>query len=104
MAKQLTYSIRVIIIILFWPRPSWSRSNVLGTKFTIFDNGVNPEKKYFIPETARIREELGVVCYVSVRRLESEWSRMVGREREPGQLEQNARRRPMSWDSEGPGK
>ncbi|XP_054444672.1 tubby-related protein 2 [Pteronotus mesoamericanus] len=39
------------------------RSNVLGTKFTIFDNGVNPEKKYFIPETARIREELGAVCY-----------------------------------------
>ncbi|KAF6079818.1 TUB like protein 2 [Phyllostomus discolor] len=39
------------------------RSNVLGTKFTIFDNGVNPERKYFIPETARIREELGVVCY-----------------------------------------
>nr|KAF6268747.1 TUB like protein 2 [Myotis myotis] len=39
------------------------RSNVLGTKFTIFDNGVNPEKKYFIPDTGRIREELGVVCY-----------------------------------------
>ncbi|XP_016061585.1 PREDICTED: tubby-related protein 2 [Miniopterus natalensis] len=39
------------------------RSNVLGTKFTIFDNGVNPEKKYFIPESARIREELGIVCY-----------------------------------------
>nr|KAF6408349.1 TUB like protein 2 [Molossus molossus] len=39
------------------------RSNVLGTKFTIFDNGVNPEKKYLIPETARIREELGVVYY-----------------------------------------
>ncbi|XP_004767429.1 tubby-related protein 2 isoform X3 [Mustela nigripes] len=39
------------------------RSNVLGTKFTIFDNGVNPERKNFIPETARIREELGAVCY-----------------------------------------
>ncbi|XP_070258222.1 tubby-related protein 2 isoform X1 [Myotis yumanensis] len=39
------------------------RSNVFGTKFTIFDNGVNPEKKYFIPDTGRIREELGVVCY-----------------------------------------
>lgn len=39
----------------------------MGTKFTIFDNGVNPERKYFIPETARIREELGAVCYVSVR-------------------------------------
>ncbi|XP_030874270.1 tubby-related protein 2 isoform X1 [Leptonychotes weddellii] len=39
------------------------RSNVLGTKFTIFDNGVNPERKNFVPETARIREELGAVCY-----------------------------------------
>ena len=45
--------------------PSWSRSNVLGTKFTIFDNGVNPERKNFVPETTRIREELGAVCYVS---------------------------------------
>lgn len=66
MGKQLMYSRTVTIIILFWPRPSWSRSNVLGTKFTIFDNGVNPEKKYFIPDTGRIREELGVVCYVSI--------------------------------------
>ncbi|XP_055469611.1 tubby-related protein 2 [Psammomys obesus] len=39
------------------------RSNVLGTKFTIFDNGVNPERSYWIPDSARIREELGVVCY-----------------------------------------
>uniref|UniRef100_A0A8C9JVB7 TUB like protein 2 n=1 Tax=Panthera tigris altaica TaxID=74533 RepID=A0A8C9JVB7_PANTA len=39
------------------------RSNVLGTKFTIFDNGVNPERKNFVPETTRIREELGAVCY-----------------------------------------
>uniref|UniRef100_A0A287AZ63 TUB like protein 2 n=1 Tax=Sus scrofa TaxID=9823 RepID=A0A287AZ63_PIG len=39
------------------------RSNALGTKFTIFDNGVNPERKNFVTETARIREELGAVCY-----------------------------------------
>ncbi|XP_043292689.1 tubby-related protein 2 isoform X2 [Cervus canadensis] len=39
------------------------RSNVLGTKFSIFDNGVNPERKHFFPETARIREELAAVCY-----------------------------------------
>ncbi|XP_040592076.1 tubby-related protein 2 isoform X2 [Mesocricetus auratus] len=39
------------------------RSNILGTKFTIFDNGVNPERNYWIPDNARIREELGVVCY-----------------------------------------
>uniref|UniRef100_A0A8C0X643 Tubby-like protein n=1 Tax=Castor canadensis TaxID=51338 RepID=A0A8C0X643_CASCN len=40
-----------------------NRSNVLGTKFTIYDNGVNPNRKNFIHETAQIREELGVVCY-----------------------------------------
>ncbi|XP_016277926.1 tubby-related protein 2 isoform X4 [Monodelphis domestica] len=40
------------------------RSNVLGTKFTIFDNGVNPERKTFMPESTRVREELGAVCYV----------------------------------------
>ncbi|XP_058530436.1 tubby-related protein 2 [Ochotona princeps] len=39
------------------------RSNILGTKFTIFDNGVNPERRYLVPGTSRIREELGVVCY-----------------------------------------
>ncbi|XP_031819281.1 tubby-related protein 2 isoform X2 [Sarcophilus harrisii] len=39
------------------------RSNVLGTKFTIFDNGVNPERKTFMLESTRIREELGAVCY-----------------------------------------
>ncbi|XP_006868237.1 PREDICTED: tubby-related protein 2 [Chrysochloris asiatica] len=39
------------------------RSNILGTKFIIFDNGVNPDRKNCVPETARIREELGAVCY-----------------------------------------
>ncbi|KAL6035089.1 hypothetical protein STEG23_027283 [Scotinomys teguina] len=42
------------------------RSNVLGTKFTIFDNGVNPERNYWIPEGVQIREKLGVVRYVSI--------------------------------------
>ncbi|XP_045628124.1 tubby-related protein 2 isoform X2 [Ursus americanus] len=39
------------------------RSNVLGTKYTIFDSGVNPERRNFFPETARIRQELAAVCY-----------------------------------------
>uniref|UniRef100_A0A8D0HGA9 Tubby-like protein n=1 Tax=Sphenodon punctatus TaxID=8508 RepID=A0A8D0HGA9_SPHPU len=41
------------------------RSNVLGTRFTVFDNGVNPEKKPFVPETAHLRQELVAICYVS---------------------------------------
>ncbi|XP_069313016.1 tubby-related protein 2 [Eulemur rufifrons] len=39
------------------------RSNVLGTKFTIFDNGVNPNRQNFFLHTAQIRQELGAVCY-----------------------------------------
>uniref|UniRef100_A0A8C6XUV3 Tubby-like protein n=1 Tax=Naja naja TaxID=35670 RepID=A0A8C6XUV3_NAJNA len=39
------------------------RSNMLGTKFTVFDNGINPEKKPFVPETARLRQELVAICY-----------------------------------------
>lgn len=65
MGKHSKYSKTVIMIFALTTPPSWSRSNVLGTKFTIFDNGVNPERKNFVPETTRIREELGAVCYVS---------------------------------------
>uniref|UniRef100_A0A670JWI3 Tubby-like protein n=1 Tax=Podarcis muralis TaxID=64176 RepID=A0A670JWI3_PODMU len=39
------------------------RSNVLGTKFTVFDNGMNPDKKPFVPETAQLRQELVAICY-----------------------------------------
>ncbi|XP_026313112.1 tubby-related protein 2 isoform X1 [Piliocolobus tephrosceles] len=40
-----------------------SRSNIFGSKFTIFDNGVNPDREHLIKNTARIRRELGAVCY-----------------------------------------
>ncbi|KAF7647160.1 hypothetical protein LDENG_00176580 [Lucifuga dentata] len=39
------------------------RSNVLGTKFTVFDGGENPEKKPFIKECESIRQELAAICY-----------------------------------------
>ncbi|XP_077169187.1 tubby-related protein 2 isoform X2 [Paroedura picta] len=39
------------------------RSNVLGTKFTVFDNGINPDKKPFVPESAELRQELVGICY-----------------------------------------
>ncbi|XP_059809644.1 tubby-related protein 3-like isoform X1 [Hypanus sabinus] len=39
------------------------RSNVFGTKFTVFDNGVNPEKTPMVPESATIREEIVAICY-----------------------------------------
>ncbi|XP_030631414.1 tubby protein homolog [Chanos chanos] len=39
------------------------RSNVLGTKFTVYDGGVNPEKKPFIKESESLRQELAAICY-----------------------------------------
>ncbi|XP_023680890.1 tubby protein homolog isoform X2 [Paramormyrops kingsleyae] len=39
------------------------RSNVLGTKFTVFDGGENPEKQPFIKETEMLRQELAAICY-----------------------------------------
>ncbi|XP_069763515.1 tubby-related protein 3-like isoform X4 [Narcine bancroftii] len=39
------------------------RSNVFGTKFTVFDNGVNPEKTPMVLECMAIREEIVAICY-----------------------------------------
>uniref|UniRef100_A0A667ZEG1 Si:dkey-220f10.4 n=1 Tax=Myripristis murdjan TaxID=586833 RepID=A0A667ZEG1_9TELE len=39
------------------------RSNVLGTKFTVYDRGENPEKKPFIKECESVRQELAAICY-----------------------------------------
>ncbi|XP_075045669.1 tubby protein homolog [Mixophyes fleayi] len=39
------------------------RSNLLGTRFTVFDNGVNPESKPFVQEREPIRQELASVSY-----------------------------------------
>ncbi|XP_060795824.1 tubby protein homolog isoform X2 [Neoarius graeffei] len=39
------------------------RSNVLGTKFTVYDNGENPDRKPFVKETESLREELAAICY-----------------------------------------
>ncbi|OCT73134.1 tubby protein homolog [Xenopus laevis] len=39
------------------------RSNMLGTKFTVFDNGVNPETKPFVQERESLRQELVSIGY-----------------------------------------
>ncbi|XP_041671967.1 tubby protein homolog [Cheilinus undulatus] len=39
------------------------RSNVLGTKFTVYDGGENPEKEPFIKECESVRQELAAICY-----------------------------------------
>ncbi|XP_075402239.1 tubby protein homolog isoform X2 [Tenrec ecaudatus] len=40
------------------------RSNLMGTKFTVYDNGVNPQKTSSSPvESGALRQELAAVCY-----------------------------------------
>lgn len=47
-----------------WPCPVLGcRSNLMGTKFTVFDNGVNPDKAN--ADWSNVRQELSAVVYVS---------------------------------------
>lgn len=54
-----------ILLTIYLYHFAWFRSNVLGTKFTVYDGGENPEKKPFIKESESVREELAAICYVS---------------------------------------
>ena len=42
-----------------------TRSNLMGTKFTVYDHGVNPVKAQGLVEKAHTRQELAAICYVS---------------------------------------
>lgn len=51
-----------------WHRPQPSpilgcRSNLMGTKFTVFDNGANPDRAN--ADWSNVRQELSAVVYVS---------------------------------------
>ncbi|XP_016154630.1 PREDICTED: tubby protein homolog isoform X3 [Ficedula albicollis] len=39
------------------------RSNLMGTKFTVYDNGVNPVKTTSSLEASTLRQELAAICY-----------------------------------------
>ncbi|XP_055505873.1 tubby protein homolog isoform X4 [Leucoraja erinacea] len=39
------------------------RSNLMGTKFTVYDNGVNPEKGTASVDACNLRQELAAICY-----------------------------------------
>ncbi|XP_050190801.1 tubby protein homolog isoform X7 [Myiozetetes cayanensis] len=39
------------------------RSNLMGTKFTVYDNGVNPMKTTSSLEASTLRQELAAICY-----------------------------------------
>lgn len=43
------------------------RSNLMGTKFTVYDNGLNPMKSTTSLEASNLRQELAAICYVSKR-------------------------------------
>lgn len=38
----------------------------MGTKFTVYDNGVNPVKTTSSLEASNLRQELAAICYVSI--------------------------------------
>ncbi len=46
-----------------------TRANFLGTSFTVFDSGVNPQKIRASGRGFNIREELAAVHYVSLNSL-----------------------------------
>lgn len=47
-----------------WPSPILGcRSNLMGTKFTVFDNGANPDRAN--ADWSNVRQELSAVVYVS---------------------------------------
>ncbi|XP_070619899.1 tubby protein homolog isoform X5 [Erythrolamprus reginae] len=39
------------------------RSNLMGTKFTVYDNGVNPVKTTSSLDASNLRQELAAICY-----------------------------------------
>ena len=41
------------------------RSNLVGTRFTVFNNGVNPKKGGCMSDGSNIREEVAAIIYVS---------------------------------------
>lgn len=38
----------------------------MGTKFTVYDNGLNPSKSTTSLEASNLRQELAGICYVSL--------------------------------------
>lgn len=43
------------------------RSNLMGTKFTVYDSGLNPVKSTTSLEASSLRQELAAICYVCMR-------------------------------------
>lgn len=41
------------------------RSNLVGTRFTVFNSGVNPKKGGVMSDGSNIREEVAAIIYVS---------------------------------------
>ena len=50
---------------LFHAFLSYYRSNLVGTRFTVFNNGVNPKKGGVMSDGSNIREEVAAIIYVS---------------------------------------
>lgn len=55
----------------------FDRSNLMGTKFTVYDNGVNPMKTTSSLEASVLRQELAAICYVSTAQRQNMQERAV---------------------------
>lgn len=59
------------------------RSNLMGTKFTVYDHGVSPAKAQGLVEKAYTRQELAAVCYVSPSSRPPDRPELAGRHPSP---------------------
>lgn len=60
-----------------WIFHFFDRSNLMGTKFTVYDNGVNPMKTTSSLEASVLRQELAAICYVSTAHRQNMQERAV---------------------------
>ena len=56
---------RFLTFILFVCFFFYYRSNLVGTRFTVFNSGVNPKKGGVMSDGSNIREEVAAIIYVS---------------------------------------
>ncbi|KAF2983749.1 hypothetical protein EK904_003849, partial [Melospiza melodia maxima] len=58
--KKVLEAAHIILAIVLLPK---NVSNLMGTKFTVYDHGVNPVKAQSLVEKAHTRQELAAICY-----------------------------------------
>lgn len=102
--KHLAYKKTVTIIIFILATPLLEQIQCLWHQVHYLQQWGESRKEECHPGNCSDQGGAGGCVLCECLEDESEWSRTVGREKGPGQLEHNTSRRQTSWDSEGPGK